>query len=67
MVTVELVGEGTREVPVDEKTTYGDLLAPFDMSTHEVSIVVDGRHVPEDAPVEATVERVQVLRLVKGG
>jgi sulfur carrier protein len=67
MVTVELVGEESREVGVDEGATYADLLAPFDVSTHEVSIVVDGRHVPEDAPVDESADRVQVLRLIKGG
>lgn len=67
MVTVELVGEGTRDVEAGEGDTYADLLAPFDVSRHEVSILVEGRPVPEDAPVEASVERVRVVRLVKGG
>lgn len=67
MVTVELVGDETREVAVDAETTYGDLLAPFDVSRHEVSIVVDGSPVPEDAPVEESVDRVRVVRLIKGG
>jgi len=30
-----------------------------------VSVLVDGRPVPEDRPVDA--DRVEVLRLVKGG
>ena len=67
MVTVELVGEDTHEVTVDEDTTYGDLLAPFDVSLHQVTLTVDGRPVPEDAPVDAGVERVRVVRLIKGG
>jgi sulfur carrier protein len=67
MVTVELVGEGDAEVPVDAGTTYADLLAPFDVSPHEVSLVVDGSPVPEDAPVDDSVERVRVVRLIKGG
>ncbi len=67
MVRVELVGAGTRELDVDADTTYGDLLAPFDVSHHEVSILVDGTPVPEDAPVDPAVERVRVLRLVAGG
>ncbi len=67
MVTVELVGEETREVPADADATYGDLLAPFEVSHHEVSILVDGRPVPEDAAVDDSVERVRVLRLVAGG
>jgi sulfur carrier protein len=64
-VTVEVVGEETREVAVDDGDTYADLLVPFDLSPHEVSVLVDGRPVPEDQPIEA--ERVQVLRLIKGG
>lgn len=67
MVTVEFVGEETRQVPVDADTTYGDLLGPFEVSHHEVSILVDGRPVPEDAAVEDSIERVRVLRLVAGG
>jgi len=67
MVTVELVGEGTCEVDPPEGATYADLLAPLDVSRHEVSIVVDGSPVPEDAPLEESVERVRVLRIIKGG
>lgn len=67
MVTVELVGEETAELPVDEATTYGDLLVPFDVSPHEVTLTVDGSPVPEDATVDASVERVRVVRLIKGG
>jgi len=67
MVTVELVGEGSRDVAVDAGTTYGDLLAPFDVSPHEVTLVVDGSPVPEDAPVDESVDRVRVVRLIKGG
>lgn len=65
-VTVELVGEGTREVGVDGGT-YADLLGPFDLSVHEVTILVEGTPVPEDAPVESGVDRVRVVRLIKGG
>jgi len=64
-VTVSVVGEDTHELDVDEGDTYADLLAPLAYSPHEVSVLVDGRPVPEDAPVEA--DRVEVLRLVKGG
>ena len=67
MVTVELVGEGTREVEAGEDATYADLLAPFEVSRHEVSVLVDGSPVPEDAPVGESVERVRVLRLIQGG
>jgi len=64
-VTVEVVGEGTREVEVEPGTTYGDLLADFDVSPHEASVLVGGQPVPEDGEIAA--EHVQVLRLVKGG
>ncbi len=67
MVTVELVGEGTWEGEVSGDATYADLLDPFDVTRHEVSILVDGRPVPEDAPVDTSVERVRVVRLVAGG
>lgn len=64
--TVELVGEGTHEIDRDVDT-YADLLRPFNVSRHEVSILVDGTPVPEDQPVDADVDRVQVVRLIKGG
>ncbi len=65
-VTVELVGEEQIEVDADGRT-YGDLLESFDVSQHEVSLLVDGSPVPEDKPVDSTVERVQIIRLIKGG
>lgn len=65
-ITVELVGEDSREVDVEDGH-YGDLLSPFDVSVHEVSILVDGSPVPEDAPIDTSVERVRILRLIKGG
>jgi sulfur carrier protein len=67
MVTVELVGADSVEVAVEAGATYGDLLAPFDVSPHEVTLTVDGSPVPEDAPVDTSVERVRVVRLIKGG
>lgn len=66
-VAVELVGEETRTVAVPDDATYGDLLAPFDVSRHEVSLVVDDRPVPADRTVDAGVESVRVVRLIKGG
>ena len=63
-VTVEVVGEDTYSVAVEEGT-YADLLRAVDLSPHEASVLVDGRPVPEDHPVEA--EHVQVLRLITGG
>lgn len=65
-ITVELVGEKSRAVEAEEGS-YSDLLAPFDVSKHEVSIFVDGRPVPEDEPIDPSVDHVRVLRLIKGG
>lgn len=65
-VTVALAGEQTHEVAAADKT-YADLLAPFDVSKHEVSLLVDGRPVPEDQPVGTDVEHVEVVRLIQGG
>lgn len=69
-VTVAVVGEGERELSLsdldaDGEPTYGDLLAAVGYSRHEASVLVDGTPVPEDRPVDA--DRVEVLRLVKGG
>ena len=64
-VTVEVVGEETRDVDVGDDATYADLARAVGYSPHEVSVMVDGSPVPEDQPVAA--ERVRVLRLIKGG
>ncbi|MFB6152871.1 MAG: ubiquitin-like small modifier protein 2 [Halodesulfurarchaeum sp.] len=63
-VTVDVLGAGEREVELEDGT-YGDLLAAVDLRPQEASVLVDGRPVPADQPVDAT--EVQVLRLVKGG
>lgn len=63
-VTVEVVGEDTYDLSLPDPI-YADLLSELDLSPHEVSVMVEGRPVPEDQPVEA--DRVQVLRLIKGG
>ena len=65
-VTVDLAGEGTHELDAAGKT-YADLLAPFNVSVHEVSLLVDGRPVPEDQPVGEDVDRVEVVKLIQGG
>lgn len=64
-VTVDVKGEETTAVAVSGDATYADLLAAIDLSPHEVTVLVDGRPVPEDQPVTAA--HVTVLRLVKGG
>jgi sulfur carrier protein len=64
-VTVEVAGEDTHEVDVPADATYADLLAPVDLSPHEVSVLVEDRPVPTDQPVET--DHVRVVRLIKGG
>lgn len=64
-VTVEIVGEGSQEVTVDESATYADLVVAVDHNPQAVSVLVDGSPVPEDQPIEAT--RVRLLQLIKGG
>ncbi|PSQ43403.1 small archaeal modifier protein 2 [Halobacteriales archaeon SW_7_68_16] len=63
-VTVAVVGEAEHDLSVPDPT-YADLLAELDLSPHEVSVLVDGRPVPEDQPV--TTDHVEVVRLIKGG
>jgi sulfur carrier protein len=65
-ITVELVGEETQEVDRAGER-YVDLLAPLDVSRHEVSILVDGRPVPADQQIEDGVDHVRVVRLIRGG
>jgi sulfur carrier protein len=64
-VTVEIVGEGEDEVEIDDDGTYADVVRAVGYSPHEVSVLVDDSPVPEDQPV--AVDRVRVLRLIKGG
>ncbi len=64
-VTVEVVGETTTEVTVDETATYADLVEAVDYNPQAVSVLVEGSPVPEDQPIEAA--HVQVLRLITGG
>jgi sulfur carrier protein len=64
-VTVEVVGEDSREVETDADTTYADLVRETGYSVNEVSVLVDGSPVPEDQPVDA--DHVRVLRLIRGG
>lgn len=64
-VTVSVVGGDTHEVTVEDGDTYADVLGDLSYNPHQVSVLVDGRPVPEDQPVET--DRVELLRLVKGG
>ncbi|QZY00665.1 ubiquitin-like small modifier protein SAMP2 [Halobaculum rubrum] len=64
-VTCEVVGEGTETLSLADDATYADVCRAADYSPHEVTVLVDGNPVPEDAPVESS--EVKVLRLIKGG
>jgi sulfur carrier protein len=64
-VTADVVGEGERDLDLPGDATYAELLRACSFSPHEATVLVEGAPVPEDAPVEH--ERVEVLRLVKGG
>ncbi len=64
-VTVDIKGEGEQAVVLEGGATYADLLSAVELSPHEVSVLVDGRPVPEDQPVET--DHITVLRLIKGG
>jgi sulfur carrier protein ThiS/predicted N-acetyltransferase YhbS len=66
-VVAEVVGEGEVAVSVAPEATYGDLLSELGFSPHEAAVIVDGDPMPEDRLVGAEVDRVRVLRLVKGG
>ncbi|WP_435360113.1 ubiquitin-like small modifier protein SAMP2 [Haloarchaeobius sp. DFWS5] len=63
-VTVDVKGEDTYDLDLPDPT-YADCLAEVGLSPHEVSVLVDGRPVPEDQPVETP--EFTVLRLIKGG
>ena len=64
-VTVDVAGGDTHEADPPEDATYGDCCDAVGLSIHEASVLVDGRPVPEDQPIEA--DSVTVVRLVKGG
>lgn len=80
-VTVDVAGEDSYEIDLEAlerddtdspattaepgQASYADLLERIGLSPHEVSVLVDGRPVPEDQPVEST--HVTVVRLIKGG
>ncbi len=72
-VTVSVAGADTHELDLDAleggdadgDPTYADLVSAVGYSPHEVSVLVDGRPVPEDQPVET--DEVTVLRLIRGG
>lgn len=63
-VTVAMVGEDRRTVDVDGET-YGDVLRTVGLSPQEATVLVEGRPVPADRPIDHT--EVRVLRLISGG
>jgi len=64
-VTVEVVGEGTEQIELDDDATYDDLIRAAGYHPQEASALVDGSPVPGDRSVDADV--VKLLRLIKGG
>lgn len=64
-VTCEVVGEETLALSLETDATYADVCHAAGYSPHEVTVLVDGAPVPEDAPVDAS--EVKVLRLITGG
>lgn len=63
-VEVTVAGEQSYEFNVTDET-YAELLNEIGLSPQEVSVIVDGRPVPEDEVVDA--EQITVLRLIQGG
>jgi sulfur carrier protein len=66
-VEVVVVGEEARTVRLSADATYGDVVRAVGLRTGEATALVDGTPVPEDRPVDVDVERVRVLRLIRGG
>lgn len=64
-VTARVVGDATHALDLDDDATYADVCRAVGYSPHEVAVLVDGRPVPEDRPVDAT--EVRVVRLLHGG
>jgi sulfur carrier protein len=63
-VEVTVAGDQTYEFTVTNET-YSDLLEKIGLSPQEVSVLVDGKPVPEDKTVDA--KSITVLRLIQGG
>jgi sulfur carrier protein ThiS len=64
---VELAWGETHTVDIADDATVAALVEPLPVSIHEVSVVVDGRPRPADAPVPTDADSIRVVRLVKGG
>ena len=63
-VSVNVPGAEHTVVELDDGT-YGDLIEAVGLSVMEAAVLVDGRPVPDDAPIDET--EVTVLRLIHGG
>jgi sulfur carrier protein len=64
-VVARVVAGESHELELSAEATYGDVVRAVGFNEHEVTVLVDDRPVPEDAPVETDTDRV--LRLVQGG
>ena len=60
-----MAGQGVEERSLEDDPTCGALLEALGLSPQEATVVVDGRPVPADAPLEDT--EVTVVRLIAGG
>ncbi len=63
-VAVTVPGESTLTVEVIDGT-YADVIEAIGMSPMEATVLVDGRPVPDDSPINS--DEVTVLRLIHGG
>jgi len=71
-LTVDVKGATTHRLDIEGlsttgsvEPTYADVLRELELSPHEVTVLVGGRPVPEDQPVDT--DHLTVLRLIKGG
>jgi sulfur carrier protein len=64
-VVARVMNGEDHEVELPEDATYESLLDAIGENPEAAVVVVDGRPVPEDAPVEA--DEVEVMRTVSGG
>jgi sulfur carrier protein len=64
-LTVEVAGEDTEVVELDDGATYAEVVEAVGLHPQEASVLVDGRPVPGDQAVDT--DSVTVLRLIKGG
>ncbi|QZA87671.1 hypothetical protein K0C01_07595 [Salinarchaeum sp. IM2453] len=64
-VTVDVKGDDTHVVTVENGATYDDILLQLGFSPQEATVLSDGQPVPGDGHVTET--ELTVLRLVAGG